>query len=202
MEKASELFFAKGIASVSVQEVADACGVGKVTLFRYFPSKMELVLAVGTWKWDEYIRKYQASVSHEVRERMTGEENLKFYLDSFLDLYRNHRDILCFNYEFNSYLRHETVTQENMRSYRYIIDVLGALFHAFYNRGMQDGTLNPGISEKAMFSGSFHIMLAAVTRYSIGLVCSLETGEDPESELLMLEKALLREYTNNNSAEK
>ena len=32
-----------------------------------------------------------------------------------------------------------------------------------------------------MFSGSFHIMLAAVTRYAVGLVYVPEKGTEPES---------------------
>jgi len=45
------------------------------------------------------------------------------------------------------------------------------------------------------FSSSFHIMLAAVTRYAVGLVYILEQGSDPETELEMLENMLLKEYT-------
>jgi len=38
-------------------------------------------------------------------------------------------------------------------------------------------------------------MLAAVTRYVVGLVYILEQGSDPETELEMLENMLLKEYT-------
>ena len=44
-----------------------------------------------------------------------------------------------------------------------------------------------------MFSSTFHIMLAAVTRYAVGLVYK---GTNPDSELVLLENALLREYIN------
>ena len=50
------------------------------------------------------------------------------------------------------------------------------------------------ISEEEMFSSSFHIMLAAVTRYAIGLIyISEKTNQEKEVE--RLEKMILREFT-------
>ena len=75
-----------------------------------------------------------------------------------------------------------------------MVDSLSIQFHEMYERGAKDGTLNTDIPEKEMFSSSFHIMLAAVTRYAVGLVYVYENA-DPEGELVRLEKMLLREFT-------
>ena len=75
-----------------------------------------------------------------------------------------------------------------------MVDSLGVMFHELYQRGMKDGTLRADISEETMVSSSFHIMLAAVTRYAVGLVYVPEKGADPESELIMLEELLLSRY--------
>ena len=76
-----------------------------------------------------------------------------------------------------------------------MVDELSRLFHNVYEKGMRDGTLRKDISEEAMFSSFFHIMLAAVTRYAVGLVYIPEQGSDPESELEMLKEILLSRYT-------
>lgn len=44
-ERALELFFAHGFAETSMSTVATACGVGRTTLFRYFPSKAAIIWA-------------------------------------------------------------------------------------------------------------------------------------------------------------
>ena len=44
-----------------------------------------------------------------------------------------------------------------------------------------------------MFSSVFHIMLAAITRYAVGLV--YDANIDPIQELYLLKKMLMREYT-------
>ena len=196
MEEAFRLFSQKGIEAVTIPEVAAASGVGRATVYRYFVTKLDLVVAIGTWKWAEYIRANEASQPAELLEKMTGAERLHVFLDAFLDLYRNHRDILIFNYNFNSFLRYEAVSSDQKQPYLNLVDYLGQKFHELYESGCKDGTINSQISESEMFSGSFHIMLAAVTRYAVGLVYIPENGVDPENELLMLEELFLSRFTN------
>jgi len=98
MEKGFELFTERGIESVTMQEIADASLVGRATLFNYFNSKIDLVIAIGSWKWEEYFEK-KAEVSKQFnREKRTGAELLSYYLDAFLELYHSYRDNLRFNY--------------------------------------------------------------------------------------------------------
>ena len=195
METAFRLFSENSIERVTMPEVADASGVSRATLFRYFNSKYDLVVAIGTWTWEEYITIRNNTLPKEKLAAFTGAEYLKFYLDAFIDLYHNHRNLLCFNYDFNSFMRKEQGDLEQKQSYMHVVDQLGNGFHMLYERGKKDGTLNTEIPESIMFSSTFHIMLAAVTRYAIGLVYVLEQGSDPEAELILLEKMLLREYT-------
>ena len=194
MEVAYQLFSDKGIEAVPMPTVAKASGVGNATLYRYFPAKLDLVVSIGTWKWNEYIALHDSFASKEERARMTGAEQLRFFMDAFLDLYRNHRDILRFNYSFNNYLRYEKATYEQTQSYIGMVDALGERFHRLYLRGQKDGTLNTEISEASMLSSLFHIMLAAITRYAVGLVYLPKEANDPESELVMLEELLLSRF--------
>ena len=194
LEVGFKLFAERGIESVKMVEVADAGEIGRATLFRYFPTKTELVIAIAAWKWREFIERYNSPISAEETVKLTGAEYLKFFVDSFLELYRSHKDILCFNYDFNSFVRSAAWTKEQKQPYLQIVDALGDRFHELYERGARDGTLNTDIPEQAMFSSTFHIMLAAVTRYAVGLAVVIDS--DPESELVMLADMVLSRFTN------
>ena len=194
MEEGFKLYAERGIELVTLPEIADASIVGRATIFRYFNNKLELVISIASYKWEEYIKAYQDNTDEADIQKLSGAEWLKLYLDSFLDLYRNHADLLRFNYNFNIFVRNEKGTPEQMQPYMHIVDKLGGQFHEMYERGMKDGTLNTEIPEQEMFSTTFHIMLAAVTRYAVGLVYVYENA-DPEKELVRLEKMLLREFT-------
>ena len=187
MESAFRLFSEKGIEPVKMLDVVEACGISRQSLYRYFSSKTDMVIAIGAWKWREYI----AGIPPGNAGELTAAERMRMYLDSFIDLYRNHRDILRFNYYFNSFLANEQAVEEQKQPYLNVVDDLKKAFHGLYERGQKDGTLRADLPESVMFSSSFHIMLAAVTRYAMGLVY---VTDNPEKELILLKEALLRMY--------
>ena len=195
METGFRLFAEKGIEMVMLSTIAKESGVGNATLYRYFNTKLDLAIEISTWTWDMYIQSRHASVSNEALQQMTGAEYLRLFLDSFIDLYRNHRDLLRFNYNLNSFLKHEAGTEEQRQPFIRLADQFGTLFHVFYERGISDGTLNKKYTETTMFSSSFHIMLASVTRYAVGLLYIPDEGGDPEKELLLLEEMFLDRFT-------
>ena len=53
LDTAFDIFVEKTIEAVSMGEIAEAAGVGRATLFRYYPSKLELVIEVCGKKWKD-----------------------------------------------------------------------------------------------------------------------------------------------------
>ena len=194
LEVGFRLFSEKSIDAVSMSEVARECGYGIATLYRYFNTKMALVIAVGAWSWERYLQQTLLWTGDEALEGLTAAEQLDMHLDFFIDLFRNHANLLRFNQFFNIYVRGMDMGDEQMTPYMHIIEEFAQKFHAIYAKGMQDGTLCSDIPEGEMFTGSLHIMLAAATRYAIGLVYTPESWSGAESELLLIKKMLLREY--------
>ena len=92
LEIGFKLFAERSISAVKMIDVAKVSEVGEITLYRYFPTKTELVIAIATRKWQEFIEWYNSHEYSEGTENLTGAEYLKFFLDSFLELYRSHKD--------------------------------------------------------------------------------------------------------------
>ena len=194
LAKSYELFTKKNIESVSMIEVAEKCGYGTTTLYRYFPSKPILVVAVATWIWDKTIKENQERRSIRDFSGMTAVEIFEFYLESFILLYRNKRDLLRFNQFFNIYIQSEGIDQEVLKPYRDIIEGLKVGFHVMYMKAEQDHTIRTDETEEEMFSTTLHLMLAAVTRYAVGLVYIPENGFDAMEELETMKEMLLERY--------
>lgn len=194
LAKAYELFTKKNIESVTMVEVARECGYGTITLYRYFKTKPQLVVAVGAWIWEQAIRENWEYRPDRDFEGMTAAQVFAYYLESFIGLYRNHRDLLRFNQFFNIYIQSERIDPEVLKPYRDIVERLRTRFHTVRERAERDHTLRTDEPEEEMFSATLHLMLAAVTRYAIGLVYIPESGFDAEKELEKLKEALLMRY--------
>ncbi len=194
LEKSYELFTYKDIESVSMIEVAKACGYGTTTLYRYYSTKPKLVVAVAAWKWDQFrIENEKRRIDVDFKS-MDAVEIFDFYLDSFLELYRNHKDLLRFNQLFNIYAQTEKIGRDDMDPYQEVIQQLADRFHLMYMKAKEDKTLRTDMPEQEMLSCTLHIMLAVITRYAVGLVYMPEGAYDDEKELIHLKKMMLREY--------
>ena len=194
LQKGYELFSTKSIEAIGMRDVAKAVGCGSVSAYRYYGSKPEFVVAVATWKWVQFQEENQKRRSNADIAKMTAAEIFEFYLDSFLELYRNHKDLLRFNQFFNVYVQSEHIDAGMLQPYQKMIEELKEQFHEMYLKAMQDETLRAEEGEEKMFSKTLHLMLAAVTRYAVGLVYIPESGFDAGEELETMKEMLLERY--------
>ena len=195
LKEGFRLFSERNIDKVPMNDVADAAGVGIATLYRYYLTKSELVLGISTDIWTKYVNEDYKKLENVIKADMTAAQEYERMLDAFIDLYRNHKDILRFNQFFNVYVQDEKIPEEQMKSYLDMIDMLKNRFHEIYEKGLMDRSLNTAYSEQSIFSSTMHIMLAAVTRYAVGLVYVMEDAPEPESELLLLKEMLMDKFT-------
>lgn len=195
LEKGFELFSRKSIETVSLEDVAAASGHGIATLYRYFGSKSHFLVEISQWKWRDFFQENRQRRRAPDFEDMTAAEIFEFYLDSFLEIYRKNKDLLRFNQLLNIYIQSGQFDPGAAEMYRSLMKPVTELFGLMYQRARQDHTVRTDIPEGEMLSLTIHLMLAAVTRYAVGLVYQPEDGFDDEKELETLKEMLLLKYT-------
>ena len=100
--------------------------------------------------------------------------------------------MLRFNQFFNIYAQSEGIPGDRLTPFTQVIRALAGRFHEIYETGQRDGTLRTEIPEQKIFTSSLHLMLAAVTRYAVGVIYAEDSVQE---ELSLLRNMLLREYT-------
>ena len=193
LENGFRIFAEKTLEKIKMTEVAEAAGVSIASLYRYYSTKTDLVLGINAWAWETYTKDNVQKLFSMEADRSAAEE-LEAYLESFLELYRSHRDLLRFNQFFNAYVQSEGLTEVDLSGYTKMIRQLAARFGETYRKGQQDGTLITDLPEEKMFSVTLHLMLAAVTRYAVGL--AYNEGTDAEEELRLQKDVLLARFDN------
>ena len=191
LENGFRIFAENTIETITMNDVARAAGIAVSSLYRYYHTKPELVMAISTWAWGEYARENARKEALTARPDWTAADMFEFYLDSFLDLYLHHRNLLCFNQFFNTYLRSETIPPEQMQPYLQVIHALEERFGRIYQKARQDGTLRLDLPEKKIFSATLHLMLAVVTRFAVGLVYE---EADAVGELRIQKEMLMQRF--------
>lgn len=89
LDAATKLFAEKGFHHTTVEEIANLAGVGKGTVYEYFPSKKdvlrELLLVSIEYYFDQFPRKVEGNLSLKEKVQRMTELHFQFFLE--------HRDI-------------------------------------------------------------------------------------------------------------
>jgi AcrR family transcriptional regulator len=122
MEAARGVFAAKGFSNATMDDIAEAAGVAKGTVYLYFPSKREIFL--------ETVRQGTLALQDEVAQNMAAEDDTEGKILAFirtrLDYSERNRDFIRIYYtEFNNMLIHPApVRQEFQDLYNRQADAL------------------------------------------------------------------------------
>ena len=194
LEHGYELFTKNSIESVTLQDVADASGHGVATLYRYFNTKAGFVVAVAEFKWKQFFEWNKKRRPNTNFEGMTALDLYEFYLDSFIELYKNNKDLLRFNQYFNIYARSENFETHVLDLYHELLNPIINHFNEMYKKAKKDHTIKTNETKHEMLSLTLHLMLAVVTRYAVGLVYEPEDSYDALKELEAQKQMLLLRY--------
>ena len=194
LETGFRLFAQRSIESVRLQEIATASGIGIATLYRYFKTKLDMIIEIGTRKWQAYYLLVEEAYRARGGDALNAAEELEFFLDCFIDLYRGHRDVLRFNRNFDTYVKHEGATEEQMRPYNEAVTAFADKFHTVYRKAREDGTLTIRISERKLFFTTMYLMLSVAGKYAEGLIYPPGEDRDMTEELFLLKHMVLEFY--------
>jgi AcrR family transcriptional regulator len=191
LEAGFRLMSARTIEAVKLSEIANEAGIGIATLYRYFKTKPALVIEIGTVLWRKYYVEVEKAYAARGGAEMNAAEEMEFFLDSIIELYRSHKDVLRFNRNFDTYVKHQECTAEQMRPYNEAVEVFATKFHTVYRKAQEDGTLDIRVSEKRLFVGTLYAVLSVAGKFAEGLVYPPDGEHDMTEELLMLKRMIV-----------
>ena len=165
---------ARTIEAVTLQEIADEAKIGIATLYRYFGSKPQLVIEIGTNVWQRYYVDVERKYARLNGPAMNAAEELEFFLDSIIELYRHHRDVL--------------------RPYNEAVAVFEKKFQTVVRKAREDGTLDVRVTDPKVFVNLLYIMVSVAGKYAEGLVYPPDGEHDMTDELLMLKDMVLASF--------
>ena len=188
---AFSLFAKHGIEPVTMQDVADACNMGIATMYRYYGTKLSLVIQIAAEQWDAFAQEMEAKFRQTVPSTATARENLIFYMKSLIGLYEDHPQLLQFNDYFHIYTTNAQASMQDMLPYYQATRYFRDQFHEIYMKARKDHSIRTDIPETELYFGIMHAILCAATKFAQGVIYPLGEPLDPHQALEMQSHAFL-----------
>ena len=115
---AFDVFVREKIEVASMAEIAREAGVGRATVFRHYPGKLDLVIAVNSAKWKEYLDELDRKRPISSVGEIPAIDRFIFTMDCYIDMYVNHKALLQFNDNFNHFVSHSGVDGKKLKGFK------------------------------------------------------------------------------------
>lgn len=189
MDVGFRLFAEHGIDAVSLQSIAADADVGIATLYKYYPTKAHLVVAISGRVWGRVWQK--ADAESEGFAGFSAYDCIAYYADRIIRLYQKFPALLRFSSDDKNYIRREGIDGTQLSAHLDMLAPLETLFHTAYMRAVADGSIRTDISERELFTTASITMLSVAERYAQGIVWADNGKSDHTPELLHLKEMLL-----------
>lgn len=191
LDTAFDIFVVKKIEAVSMDEIAEAAGVGRATVFRYYKNKRDLVISVCSRKWKQYLDELDRVRPISSIGDISALDRLIFTMDQYIDMYQNHKDLLIYNDNFNHFVRLEGKEDDKLVEFHQSLWSADTRFHMMYEKAKEDHSFRTDIPEDEFMHVTVQTMMAACTHYAGGFIWGAEENKDYTKELLLLKDMIL-----------
>ena len=135
------MFLRQSIDEVKMTDIAEECGVGVATLYRYFGTKTGIAIAAMTHLWTQLRDMFSDIFESEVFLSQPGLKQLKDLMRMFVVLYEAHPSFMRLLAEFDLIMLKENVPKEALKEYEKSVINFYPVFEKAYLAGLADGTV-------------------------------------------------------------
>ena len=190
LQTAQEIFLKRGLVDAQMAEVASEVGIGRRTLYRYFPTKEQLALAVEIDLLDrlsEEIIRLFADISG------TGFDKVTIVIKRSIELLTNQfREEVKFMGQFDNYFSKEYPSEVFSQKIKEINSKAISAMAAMIQEGVEDGSISKTIDPESVATTVSNMLLAMAQRIVIrGHHLKEEISITPESMLHQLSDLIL-----------
>jgi AcrR family transcriptional regulator len=188
IEAAVKVLKEKGIEKSKMADIAEKAEVGVASVYRYFKTKPELVIATGTEFWREEIDSLYHNLNSLDFDELNGLEKVNRILNVFLILFQEQSDFIRFIEEFDNYIVKEQIHPDKLQTYeKGIIDLKPVMFEAL-KQGKEDGSVRKDIDDNKFYVTITHSLMTLCQKLTIRgtiLKSDKEIGSEVQIRLLI-----------------
>ena len=160
LQTATSLFMTSGIADVTIKDIADAAEIGEATVYRYFGTKTNIVIASALKLGKET---YEAFF--DLTKGKTGYDKLEIFYNSYLNVFKKSPSHFYFIKEFDAYMcAHSEISLDE---YEKSLDLFKNDFMNAYKLGLSDGSIKEVKQIEVLYYSTTHALLELCKKLSM-----------------------------------
>lgn len=170
---AKGLFFSKGIKETTVDEISKLGKISRVTIYKYFPTKLDIGVAV-LCQYVHYESRYvQQNLLSKSYEAKNGFDQIRAQLFLFPEMQMENPAILPFLSELNVLLGSDEIVRDMNKTK--CLTFIG--FNTFYSNAVQKGLQDGSICKRSEFEEKDYLLVRKIMEGMI-LKCYLCYGRE------------------------
>ena len=170
-------------------DIADECGIGVATLYRYFGTKTGITIAAMTHLWNELKKMFGGVFESPVFKKQTGLKQCADLMRMFIVLYEAHPAFMKLLGEFDLMIVREKVPKDQLKDYDRSIINFYEVFESAYLTGLADGSIRE-IPDFRLFYVTFaHALMQMCMKLIQGELLPSDNFSIAKDELNMLIEA-------------
>ena len=185
LRTAARLFLQHGIEPVKMTDIADAAGVGVASVYRYFETKNNLAIEVGTALWQAFGVSFARVVKKATTEQ-TGLARMRMLFEQFATTFRRSPEAIAFLDEIDRIILSGDVESSLVDSYDSEIASYFTPFYAAFEQGVADGSIRSEIDFPLYYRTVSHSLISEAQRLVRGEVLKSDDYSHGEQELQFL----------------
>ncbi|MBR3145247.1 MAG: TetR/AcrR family transcriptional regulator [Clostridia bacterium] len=159
IETAASLFLSRSINSVTVKDIAKECGLGEATVYRYFSSKSELIVACAVYMGNKVKKLFTLDAS-----KNGGYEKIERFFETYLHIFKTRPELYRFLNDFDAFCVAENVV--NLKEYEESIDSFKSVFMEAFSEGLSDKSIKPTDDIETFYFTATHSLLSLCKKLS------------------------------------
>lgn len=138
---AATIFKETGIENTKISDIADAAGIGVASMYRYYKTKPDIVIATGIYLWQTEVAQFLEDLKRIDYDKLSGYEQMVKILSIFKTMVLEKKALLSYLDEFDNYVVKERVTKERLKDYEKNVLNIRPFVEKAMNHGMEDGSI-------------------------------------------------------------
>ncbi len=199
VKKALECFRENGIEKTKIKDVANAAGLTERSVYRYFETKADLVLAAAYLFWSITTDRANMAVMENGVQKLSGVEQIRIMLYHYANMIFEDPKGVRFILDAELALcsagkNHQVVNRPPVK-----FEISTSPLACAIRKGLKDGSVDPNVDIKELYYNAYDSILGVMQRLALDTTSA--TDVDNEKRMKHLCDMLVREFGGNKAPE-